>query len=395
MMVPAAPVPTILHLHSTFAAGGKELRSVQLINAFGQSADHAIVSADPARMEAARLISQDVTVAYITNFPSLRGRPGLRRLAAIARAMADYDLVCTYNWGAMDAVMAHRIFATRYGLPPLIHHEDGFNEDEFLKLKRRRNWYRRIALKTAHRLIVPSRTLAAVARDVWRQPDERLARIGNGIAVDAFMQPPQPGILPLPAKREGEYWVGTLAGLRKVKNLPRLVRAFACLPANWKLVILGEGPEEEAIRYAAERAGVSDRVHLPGFHADPARYVGAFDIFALSSDTEQFPICVAEAMAAGLPIVSPAVGDVPDMVGDTNVPFIVPRGVDDALSAALSHLAIDGELRAIIGRDNRHKAAAEFGEAQMTAQYRRQYWGAMEAADASSRVHGMGGSPGT
>ena len=255
MMALGAQVPDILHLHSTFATGGKELRCVRLIHAFGRSANHAIVSADPARMEAASLLSDEVSVTYPVQFPSLRGRPGLRRLDALAKAMIGYDLVCTYNWGAMDAVMAHRIFAGRYGLPPLIHHEDGFNEDEFARLKRRRNWYRRIALKTVHRLIVPSRILAAIASSAWGLPDGRIARIGNGIPVAAFARPPVPDILPLPAKREGEYWVGTLAGLRKVKNLPRLVHAFAYLSANWKLVIVGDGPEEEAIRHAAERAG--------------------------------------------------------------------------------------------------------------------------------------------
>ena len=50
----ASPVPHILHVHSTFSPGGKELRCVQLINAFGAKARHTIVSADPDQLGAAR-----------------------------------------------------------------------------------------------------------------------------------------------------------------------------------------------------------------------------------------------------------------------------------------------------------------------------------------------------
>ena len=70
-------------------------------------------------------------------------------MVAIAKAMRDFDLVLSYNWGAMDAVMAHSMFAKSYNLPPLIHHEDGFNEDEAGGLKLSRNVYRQAALRRA------------------------------------------------------------------------------------------------------------------------------------------------------------------------------------------------------------------------------------------------------
>src|SRR5205085_9996265 len=109
-----------------------------------------------------------------------------------------------------------------------------------------------------------------------------------------------------------------------VKNLPRLVRAFAAMthkPA--RLVIVGEGPESERIAAAARSAGVAARLLMPGFLAEPARWIGHFDIFALSSDSEQFPISLVEAMAAGLPVVATAVGDVPGIVAEDNKPLIV------------------------------------------------------------------------
>jgi glycosyltransferase involved in cell wall biosynthesis len=202
-------------------------------------------------------------------------------------------------------------------------------------------------------------------------------RIPNGIDTRAYAKKPKPDVLPGLVKRKGEGWVGSLAGLRKVKNLTALVRALPFLDEAWQLVIAGEGPEREAILAEAERRGIEDRVHLPGFVADPASVAGLFDVFALSSLSEQFPISVIEAMAAGLPIAAPAVGDVAEMVAEANAPFIVPPGDERALRQALTALADDPALRRRIGEANRARAREEYDEATMIRRYKALYWGLM------------------
>lgn len=371
-----ADAPHILHLHSTFAAGGKELRSVQLINAFAGKARHTIVSAEPQRLEAAQRIARGVAVTLQPDFPSLNGKPWPGRLQKLAKAMQPFDLVLTYNWGAMDAVLAHTLFKDALGLPPLIHHEDGFDESELNRLKPSRTWYRRIALGKAAGLVVPSERLEEIALVDWQQPLGRVKRIPNGIDTKAFAMRPKPDALRL-IKRPGENWVGTLAGLRTIKNLPRMVRAFAPLPEEWQLVILGEGAARDAIRAEADRLGINHRVHLPGAVADPARVIGLFDIFALSSDSEQFPLSVVEAMAAGLPVAAPAVGDIALIVSDANATFVTPPGDEDALADVLRQLADSRPLRETVGEANRRKAQAEFDQQRMIATYRRLYGSAM------------------
>jgi len=360
----------ILHLHSSFDRGGKELRAVRLMNAFGGKVAHDIVSAVPGAHGAASAVAPGIRVAYPTDFPALAGSPTPGRLRELALAMKPYDLVLTYNWGAMDAVMAHTVFRDVVGLPPLIHHEDGFNEDEIHRLKFTRNWYRRIALGRASALIVPSRKLEAVALGPWQQPPGRVHLVANGIDVAAFLRKPRADALPRIVKRPGEKWVGTLAGLRPVKNLPRLVRAFAPLPEEWQLVILGEGPEKDAVKEQALASGIAHRVHLPGFAAEPAKAVGLLDVFALSSDSEQLPIAVIEAMAAGLPVASPDVGDVKDMVSAENADLISPPGDEAALSAILMRLATEPALRERTGAANRVRARSAFDEKAMMAAYR-------------------------
>jgi glycosyltransferase involved in cell wall biosynthesis len=369
----------ILHAHSTFSLGGKEARAVRLMNAWGDAAHHVILSGMPGQFGARDAIAPGIHAGFPDDAPSLTGRFGLDRLFRLARYMRGFDLVLTYNWGAFDAVMARYLFRG----PPLVHHEDGFNEDEADGLKTGRNLYRRLGLSAAHRLVVPSRRLEAIAATAWGQGAGRIARISNGIPLARFDAPPEPDAIPGLRRSDGELVVGTVAGLRKIKNLPRLVRAFAQLgDRRAQLVVVGEGPERDAIGAEAARLGIADRVHLPGFLPEPARYLGLFDIFALSSDSEQFPISLVEAMAAGLPAVTTDVGDIASMIADENRAFITPLDEEPAFVAALQRLAGDPQLRARIGAANRAKARAEYDEAAMIRCYAQLYGGAIGRPDA-------------
>jgi glycosyltransferase involved in cell wall biosynthesis len=270
--------------------------------------------------------------------------------------------------------MARRV--SPKGAPPLVHHEDGFNADEATGLKVERNVYRRIALGAAHALVVPSQLLEGIALKTWKQPPARVHRIANGIDTRLYAQKLDPRAIPGFVRNANEVVIGALAGLRAVKDLPLLVRACGGLAGKFRLVIVGEGPEREAILAAARAMGIADRVVLPGFLDRPHRFVGAFDIIALSSKSEQFPISVVEGMAAGLPVVSTPVGDVPRMVSAENAAFVT--GADEVLLRdALQPLVSNAELRARVGAANRAKARAEFDEATMLAAYRTLYADAM------------------
>jgi glycosyltransferase involved in cell wall biosynthesis len=369
----------ILHAHSTFTLGGKEARAVQIMNSFGDAAEHVVLSAVPGALGARAAIDPGIAVSFPEDAaPPLHGQPSPVRYLHLARYMQRFDLVLTYNWGAMDVVGARRLYAPFMALPPLIHHEDGFNHDEVIRQKPKRVWFRRLMLGAADRLIVPSRRLERIARTIWHQPAARIERISNGIRLPSAAEIADPlPIAGLDPAANGLV-IGTVAGLRAIKNLPRLVRIFAAgAPADARLVIMGEGPERAAIVAEADRLGVAGRLILPGFVRDPVRHMGAFDIFALSSDSEQFPISLVEAMACGLPALCTDVGDIASMAGPLNLPFILPRNNEAGLADALARLCADPTLRSAIGAENHQLAQTEFAEEAMLAHYRAVYGAAI------------------
>ena len=87
----------ILHAHSTFSLGGKEARAVRLMNAFGEAAEHVVLSAMPDRLGAREAIAKGVRVDFPADAPPLTGRPTPLRLWSLARYMRGFDLVLTYN----------------------------------------------------------------------------------------------------------------------------------------------------------------------------------------------------------------------------------------------------------------------------------------------------------
>ena len=350
--------PLLLSVFSTFAVGGPQVRFASLANRLGGAFRHAVVAMDGCHDCAARLApGLDVT------YPSVGIRKGetlanLRTFRGALRRIRP-DMLVTYNWGTIEWAMANALF-------PLVRHvhiEDGFGPEERAGQIPRRVWTRRAVLRRP-KVVVPSRTLWRIATEVWRLPEARLRYVPNGVDLTRFA--PRTG-----GGTDGRIVVGTVAALRSEKNLGRLLHAIARLPdlPRTDLVIAGDGPERPALEALAAELGLGGRVRFAGEVADPAALYRSFDVFAISSDTEQMPLSVLEAMASGLPVAATDVGDVRTMLAEENASLVVPADVA-ALSGALWKLARDADLRARIGAANRARAKREFDEQGMVEAYR-------------------------
>ena len=209
-----------------------------------------------------------------------------------------------------------------------------------------------------------------VARSIWRFRAARLRYIPNGIDCARFDEVDRSDVVPL-RKNAGEILIGALGALRPEKNIQRLLRLFAELETDLplRLIIVGDGPERETLERLAGKLGIADRTQFTGDVTAPERILTQLDIFALTSDTEQMPYCLIEAMAAGLPVVATDVGDVGSMLPDANQPFIAPPKAEALLRAQLQRLVERPELRVTIGDLNRRHAKESFDRRAMLERY--------------------------
>jgi glycosyltransferase involved in cell wall biosynthesis len=343
------PAPLILHAFPTFAVGGAQVRFAAIANHFGVEFRHIVVSLD-GDLACRERLSPNLNATFppvaATKHAMLSNTWRFRRL------LHDWkpDVLVTYNWGAIEFALANVIPLTRH-----LHVVDGFGPEERNTQIPRRVRMRRFALSRTP-VLLPSRNLVRIARDIWKLPSKVIRYVPNGIDLARFATDGG-------QRGAGEPVIGTVAALREEKNVARLVRAFARLPAG-RLVIVGDGPQRPALEALAGSLGVSDRVRFAGHHQDTSPFYASFDIFALASDTEQMPLSVIEAMASGLPVVSTAVGDVPVMVATQNQPFITPLD-DVALAEALATLASNPDTRRAVGFANLAKAQRDFDQAAM------------------------------
>ncbi|MGA3400729.1 MAG: glycosyltransferase [Acetobacteraceae bacterium] len=353
---PTTAAPLIMHVFPGFGVGGAQVRFAALANHFGAGFRHIVVSLD-GNLGCRERLRPDLDVSFPTVVAPKRATFGnvwhFRRLLRAWRPA----LLVTNNWGAIEWAMADLLPIARH-----VHIEDGFGPEERDGQLPRRALIRRLVLARST-VVLPSRNLQRIATTIWRLPADRVRYIPNGIDLERFASARAPSrAVDAPAV------IGTVAALRAEKHLGRLLRAFAAVGPAARLVIAGDGSERAALEDLAQSLGLRERVRFTGHVDDPAPLYAGFDVFALSSDTEQMPLSMIEAMAAGLPVAATDVGDVRAMLAAENAPFVGKLDAAD-LARSLTVLLNDPALRARIGAANQAKARAEFDQAAMFRAY--------------------------
>lgn len=147
--------------------------------------------------------------------------------------------------------------------------------------------------------------------------------------------------------------IAAVGRLTAQKGFDRLLAAFAHIAPRhpgWRLVIWGEGPSRPALVRYARALGIADRVSFPGLSSTPGNWIHEADIFALPSRFEGFPNVLAEAMAAGLPVVAYDCDFGPaEMITDGVDGLLVPQNSVAGLGAAMDRMMSDSALRSRLG----------------------------------------------
>jgi glycosyltransferase involved in cell wall biosynthesis len=361
-----------MHVFPTFAVGGAQVRFAALADALGHDFSHVVVSLDGI-WGSERLVRSDVDLRLrpvAARKGSWLSTANLRAFRTMLREERP-DLLVTYNWGAIEWALADRFRP----VCPHLHVLDGFGPEEASAPLPRRVWMRRLALSGSTTVVVPSQTLRTMTTDAWGLNPSRVHYIPNGVDVATLDDQAR---RPLDLRRQpDERLFGTLGGLRPEKNLARLLGIAALLPSDvrWRLVIAGDGPDRAELERQARALGLSPRVAFIGFIDRPGAVLAALDVFVLTSDTEQMPISVLQAMAASLPVLATDVGDLRRMLpAGSRDTCVFGHGRQAAFAERLAALLESPDERRRLGALNRARAA-DFQLESTVASYDRLFRG--------------------
>lgn len=195
-------------------------------------------------------------------------------------------------------------------------------------------------------------------------PRDRVRLIENGIDVPHYVRrlsrDEAKTALGVP---EDRTLIAAVGRLSPEKNFAMLIRTAGRLIGEGKniaVAIAGNGDRHAELSATIAAAGLTDRVRLLGFVADPRTLYEAADVYALSSDREGLPNVVLEAMTYGIPVVSTAVAGVPRLIQDGENGLLTPLGDEAAFHGALSRVLESADLRERLGAAGRSTIEARY-----------------------------------
>jgi glycosyltransferase involved in cell wall biosynthesis len=147
-----------------------------------------------------------------------------------------------------------------------------------------------------------------------------------------------------------------------IKGFFRIAKAYP----DWRLIILGEGPERKNLENLVNQYGIGEQVKLPGVTLNIQEFYGKAAFLVLSSRFEGFPNVVTESLACGCPVVvTDCVDSIKDIVTHEHNGLIVPPEDKNALEMAMAKMMRDNELRSLLAK-NARKSVAKFHISRIT-----------------------------
>jgi glycosyltransferase involved in cell wall biosynthesis len=222
-------------------------------------------------------------------------------------------------------------------------------------------------LRTADEVVCLSQTWRTVVAQL--EPMAKVSVVGNPIAVP----------LAQPAKNGAVRTVVFFGRLRAIKGAFDLLEAIPTVLARYpglRFVLAGD-EGEVAVRQHAERLGIAHAVDVPGWVSGERKQqlLREAELLVLPSHFEALPVAILEAMAAGVPIVGPRVGGIPDLIDDGVHGLLVESKQPAQLANAILRMCDDARLRTTLAEAAYARACGTYSTTriacQMEAVYRR------------------------
>ncbi len=236
-------------------------------------------------------------------------------------------------------------------------------------------WLQRLVQHAAEKVLVPSESVALVARDWADVPGEKIVVIPNAVdvtrttglrPVPAALELREPRLLQSEHNQHGPEARGTgrrigfIGRLDPIKRIPDLIAAMAQLPGEYTLDVWGEGSHRPAIEAAIMKLNLADRVKLHGVIAPPASALAQIDCLVLPSAAEGFGLVLIEAMAAGVPVVATRVAGIREVVREDQTGLLAPVADPTALAGAIQRVTTDDALRVRLIENGRREVAIKY-----------------------------------
>lgn len=359
--------PVICHLLHGLRVGGAEVLVARLARRLRQRYTFRFVCLDELGSLGEELRAEGFPVEVLDRRPGIDWRLPLRLARVLSRGRVE--IIHAHQYTPFFYALVARLC---YRRPSILFTEHGRWVPDYPRRKR----------ILANRLLLQRRDrVVGVGADVRRAlvvnegiPARRVGVLYNGVDLAPYREATadRAAVRRELGVEESDFVIIQVARLVLIKDHLTAVRAVhlaALREPRVRFVVVGEGPEESAIRASVDEYGLGQRVRLLGLRADVSRLLRAADVNLLTSINEGIPLTVIEAMAAGLSVVSTAVGGIGEVVLDGQTGLLAPAGNAEVLAQHLLRLAGDEDLRERLGQAGRARAFAHFSEDEMLDSY--------------------------
>ena len=346
---------SILHTESSLGWGGQEIRILTEAKGFLERG-HQVMLLTPPDAEifpAAKKMGVPVTAV---NMAKKRLGPLFALRGWLAQHGREYDVINTHS--STDSWLAAVACATLGGMPALVrtrHVSTPINQHFSTR------WLYTKA--TAHIVTTGEALREQLHRDNGYAP-ENMTSVRTGIDL-RYYKPLDKAAMRAKLGIDNQPTLGVLATLRDWKGHRDLLDAMVLLREqfpDWRLIIIGDGPERERLTTRIAELGLQSVVRMVGNQDNVPEWLSALDLLTLPSyGAEGVPQGIMQGMACGLPVVSTTVGAINEAVQDGETGYRVKPRDPPLLAAALAKLMVDGALRARMGAASLRYAQDNFG----------------------------------
>jgi glycosyltransferase involved in cell wall biosynthesis len=229
-----------------------------------------------------------------------------------------------------------------------------------------KNW---LASCFTDRVVPVSEDAATVVRQIERVPGRKVRVIRNGIDLDRFPFVHRNG------QHTGKHavHVARLCISKDQSTLLHAARRVLDIEPDFRLTLVGDGADREALLALKKTLGLDERVMFLGERDDVHPILAGADLFVLSSVEEGIPLTILEAMAAGLPVVATAVGGNPEVVLPNETGLLVPPQSPQMLADAILILLRDPNRARRMGAAGRNRVEQQFDVRKVVGSYEALY----------------------